>query len=114
MFAEEWPLMMFTLLAQLGVGTFIFLTIVRTVLESKENHKTAAQLKNTGFLAIGVIMAIALVLSLFHLGTPSGAYRSLSNIGSSWLSREILFVGIFFVLVLGNYFVARKGQFIRY
>lgn len=111
MFAEEWPLMMFTLLTQLGVGTFILLTIVRTVLESKENHKTASQLTNTGFLAIGVIMAIALVLSLFHLGTPSGAYRALSNIGSSWLSREILFVGIFFVLILGNYFVARKGQF---
>ena len=31
MFAEEWPLMMFTLLMQLAVGSFRFMVIVRSL-----------------------------------------------------------------------------------
>ena len=36
--------------------------------------------------------------SLFHLGNPFSAYRAVTNLGSSWLSREILFGVIFAVL----------------
>ncbi|MDA8228408.1 MAG: dimethyl sulfoxide reductase anchor subunit [Desulfitobacterium hafniense] len=95
MFAEEWPLMMFTLLSQLAIGTFIVLMIVRSLLGDKS---TAAKLTNFGLKAVGPIMALALLLSFFHLGTPTGAFRSILNLGSSWLSREIFTAGGFFVL----------------
>lgn len=40
-----------------------------------------------------------MVLSLLHLGNPLGAYRALGNLKSSWLSREIACLGVFFALV---------------
>jgi len=45
MFAEEWPLMMFTLLTQLAVGSFFMLVLIRSYLSvtylnltSKDRH----------------------------------------------------------------------------
>ncbi len=104
MFAEEWPLMMFTLISQLAIGSFILLVFVRTIL-NKKDAQAAKRLTNFGFLAVGPLMALALIFSLFHLGTPMGAYRSILNLGSSWLSREILTAGGFFVL----WFVSFRG-----
>ncbi|MGF1587603.1 MAG: dimethyl sulfoxide reductase anchor subunit family protein, partial [Bacteroidales bacterium] len=39
-------------------------------------------------------------LSFFHLGSPANAVYALSNIGTSWLSREILAVSVFWGLLL--------------
>lgn len=89
MFAEEWPLMMFTLISQLAIGSFLMLVLVRFSL-NKQDATMAAELTNPGFKAIGVIMVLALILSIFHLGTPMGAYRSILNLRFSWLSREIV------------------------
>ncbi|MDF2628605.1 MAG: anaerobic dimethyl sulfoxide reductase subunit [Symbiobacteriaceae bacterium] len=41
------------------------------------------------------LAALGLVISLAHLGTPSGAVRALANLRSSWLSREVLLTGLF-------------------
>lgn len=109
MFAEEWPLMMFTLLTQLAVGSFLILVLIRSLLKTEQ--KEANQLLLFGVKAVGVTMGIALVFSLFHLGTPSGAYRSILNLGSSWLSREILTAGGFFVLWFVTYLQLRKGSY---
>lgn len=110
MFAEEWPLMMFTLLTQLAVGSFFILVLVRSLLVKTE-QKEANQFIQFGVKAVGMTMGIALVFSLFHLGTPSGAYRSILNLGSSWLSREILTAGGFFVLWFVTYLQLRKGSY---
>lgn len=104
MFAEEWPLMMFTLISQLAIGSFILLVLVRSLL-AQIDAPSAKRLTSFGFLAVGPIMALALIFSLFHLGTPMGAYLSILNLGSSWLSREILTAGGFLVL----WFVSYKG-----
>ncbi|HZK85300.1 MAG TPA: DmsC/YnfH family molybdoenzyme membrane anchor subunit [Desulfosporosinus sp.] len=45
MFAEEWPLMMFTLFAQLAVGSFLFLILIRTMLSPNDS-------KNPIFMSI--------------------------------------------------------------
>jgi DMSO reductase anchor subunit len=42
-------------------------------------------------------MGAALLISLLHLGTPAAAWRSLANLRSSWLSREILCALLFTV-----------------
>ena len=78
MFAEEWSLILFTLLTQLAVGVFILLTAVRVSLVKENENQLAAKLTDKGFLAAGILMALAMVISLFHLGTPGGAYRPFS------------------------------------
>jgi len=94
MFAEEWPLMMFTLISQLAIGSFLMLVWVRFSLH-KHDAAMAAKLTNPGFKAVGVIMSLALLLSVLHLGAPMGAYRSILNLRFSWLSREIVTAGGF-------------------
>ncbi len=49
------------------------------------------------FLAILLfVTAIALNISIFHLGRPAYAWRALRMWRRSWLSREVLFFGLFF------------------
>ncbi|WP_407310103.1 dimethyl sulfoxide reductase anchor subunit family protein [Desulfosporosinus sp. SB140] len=109
MFAEEWPLMMFTLISQLAIGSFIILVFVRAFL-AKQDAPMAMKLTNPGFKAVGALMVLSLVFSLFHLGTPSGAYRSILNLGSSWLSREILTAGGFLVFWFVSYRSYQKNN----
>jgi DMSO reductase anchor subunit len=109
MFGEEWPLMMFTLLSQLAIGMFIMLLLVHHFLKTKIDSVASSQLTQKGMFWVGPIMALALVLSVFHLGDPLGAYRSVGNLATSWLSREILFSGLFFVLWFVTYFSSKKN-----
>lgn len=108
MFAEEWPLLLFTLLTQLAVGSYLFFVIIRAF-KKKVDSKLSIQVTKQGMFLIGPVMLVALILSVFHLGDPLGAYRSIGNLGSSWLSREIVFAGGFFVLWLVSYYLDRKG-----
>lgn len=109
MFAEEWPLMMFTLLMQLAVGSFIFMVIVRS-LKNKIGTEESLKVTKTGMLLVGPIVILAFICSVFHLGTPLGAYRSIGNLGSSWLSREILFSGGFFLMWLISFLLEKRGK----
>ncbi|UII56573.1 dimethyl sulfoxide reductase anchor subunit [Cytobacillus spongiae] len=97
MFAEEWPLLLFTLLTQFGVGAYIFFVIIRAY-NKKLGNNLGINVTKRGLFLVGPVLALALVFSLFHLGDPFGAYRSLLNLDSSWLSREIVFTAAFFAL----------------
>lgn len=109
MFAEEWPLMMFSLISQLAIGTFIMLVFARQLLR-REDQKLAADVTNFGFLAVGGIMVVALICSIFHLGTPLGAYRAILNLRTSWLSREIVTASAFLFLWLASYLSYKTGK----
>lgn len=109
MFAEEWPLMLFTFLSQLAIGTFIMLTLAQTLLSGKD-EALAVKIVRPGLTAAGPLMAVALLLSLFHLGKPFSAPLSILNLGTSWLSREIFTAGAFFVLWLVCFYLMRKGK----
>lgn len=107
-FTEEWPLMTFTLLCQLAVGTFIVLMLVKASLGNRDSQ--ASKALSFGFTAVGPVTLLALIFSVFHLGDPLGAPRSILNLGSSWLSREILTSGGFFVLWFAFWWLSRKGK----
>lgn len=80
----EWPLILFTVLGETSIGILLALWwLDRSPLDSALFKKAA--------LTSGILLALALVSSLFHLGHPEAAYRALSHLASSWLSREILF-----------------------
>lgn len=108
MFAEEWPLLLFTLLTQLAVGAYLFFVIIRS-LKNKIDSKLSINITKRGMFLVGPVMLVALILSVFHLGDPLGAFRSIGNLGSSWLSREIVFAGGFFALWIVSYYLDRKG-----
>lgn len=46
------------------------------------------------FIAL-LAVVLATLISFFHLGHPAHAFHAANNLGSSWLSREILGIGLF-------------------
>ncbi|HLN63254.1 MAG TPA: DmsC/YnfH family molybdoenzyme membrane anchor subunit [Symbiobacteriaceae bacterium] len=110
MLHQEWPLLIFTLLAQGAAGLWLAVVIVRE-LTARSEAGAAGAVKQTSVpsLLTGALMVIAVIISLLHLGTPTGAYRSLFHLGSSWLSREILASMLFGGLWLLSFLLERKG-----
>ena len=105
---RNWALIGFTILLQMSVGAFIVFGIVHFWAARKLDMKEADRLSNYGLLAIGPLLVLALVASLFHLGSPLNAPRAVTNIGSSWLSREVLFSVLF--TVVGGIFAVMQWR----
>ncbi|MBI5080421.1 MAG: dimethyl sulfoxide reductase anchor subunit, partial [Chloroflexi bacterium] len=97
---REWALIAFTILAQMSVGSFIVLGIVHFFATRKAGLEEADRLSDRALLAIGPTLLLGMVASLLHLGNPLTAYLAISNLGSSWLSWEVL-SGVLFAAVGG-------------
>jgi anaerobic dimethyl sulfoxide reductase subunit C len=95
---REWALIAFTILAQMSVGSFIVLGFVHYFVQRKSGEKQADELSDRALLAIFPVLGLGLLASLLHLGNPINAYKAVTNLGSSWLSREIL-CGVLFAVV---------------
>ena len=92
---REWALIAFTILTQMSVGAFIVLGIMHFYAQRKGGLEQADQLADRALLAIVPTLALGMLASLLHLGTPLNAWKTIFNVGSSWLSREILFSVLF-------------------
>lgn len=92
---REWALIAFTILAQMAVGSFLILGVVHYFAQRREGIQQADRLSDRALVAIGPVLVIGLIVSFLHLGNPINAFRAISNVGASWLSREILF-GVLF------------------
>src|SRR5512142_1443295 len=92
---REWPLIIFTILAQMSVGAFVVLGIVHFFTLRTSGEEQADQLSDRALVAIWPVLGLGLLASLLHLGNPLNAYRAVANLGNSWLSREI-FCGVLF------------------
>jgi len=95
---REFALVAFSILAQMSVGSFIILGVVHLFVERRAGLDQADQMRDRALLAIVPILGLGLLASLLHLGNPLIAYKAVSKVGSSWLSREILFSATFFVV----------------
>jgi anaerobic dimethyl sulfoxide reductase subunit C (anchor subunit) len=95
---REWALITFTILAQMSVGSFIVLGVVHFFAQKKSGEQQANELSDRALLAIFPVLGLGLLASLLHLGNPLNAYKAVTNLGSSWLSREIL-CGVLFAVV---------------
>ncbi len=95
---KEIPLILFTVLGQTAVG----LTAVSTALSI---NGSSSQVLNSTLIPLTalILLIIAFGASIFHLGNPLGSIRSLTNLKVSWLSREILFFGIYNLLLLFDF-----------
>lgn len=94
----EFPLIMFTILSQVAAGAVLTLALL-DYFTDKIDISTG---KRSTLIIIG-ITAASLVLSLLHLGHPLNAYRALTNLGSSWLSREVILFSLLMVTLLIYY-----------
>lgn len=84
----ELPLVLFTVLSQAAIG----LTLMRAVRATSGGADAAPQKE---WWMIAGLMLLGLLGSLFHLGHPMGAPMAIKHLGTAWLSREVLFAGLF-------------------
>jgi len=100
---KDWPLIVFTVLVQTAVGSFIFLFGLLVI-----NGRHLGEFGSTWLfpwlfrpaLGLLLLMGFCLLISLFHLGQPASAYLAVVNLKTSWLSREILAACLFFAGLL--------------
>ncbi len=91
MHVGELPLVTFTLLAQLSVGSFVVLGVIQLVARRRGGGEVVDRLSDPALYAIGPVMVLGLVASILHLGNPINMLNTIRNVDSSWLSREIVF-----------------------
>ena len=98
---NEWPLVIFTILAQMGIGLLVMAYLTKETVG--DNRKK---------VLIGVVLctAASMLVSTLHLGDPAGAYRAIFHLQSSWLSREIFLLGLFFACSLFILYRVRKSE----
>lgn len=95
---KEWPLVAFTVLGQAAVGLFVFFHLPFLARFRAPTYGWRITWLVT--LALVLLLAgLAVLVSFFHLRHPLRARFALSNLRSSWLSREILFELVFMALV---------------
>ena len=104
---SELPLVIFTIIAQMSVGSFVVLGLIhlfgaRAGRADKGAIDVIDKVSDPALYVIGPILALGLLASMMHLGTPIRAINALGHLGSSWLSREILF-GLLFAAIGGAF-----------
>jgi anaerobic dimethyl sulfoxide reductase subunit C (anchor subunit) len=92
---KESSLVVFSIFVQTAVGTFVALCILLCGITLRAGLIFPSDLVYKTMLIVGLLLALSIAASFFHLGSPRIAWRSITNLRSSWLSREILFLILF-------------------
>ncbi|PLR41316.1 dimethylsulfoxide reductase [Chimaeribacter californicus] len=92
---HEWPLIVFTVLGQCVVGAFIVMALV--LAEGKQVSRVVHTARLRMFF-LWVLMGMAFVASVMHLGSPARMFNALNRMGASPLSNEIASGSLFFAL----------------
>lgn len=93
--AHDGPLAVFTVLAPMLVGLFVWLGLAYFWVEGQWGRALAYELLGDVFGSLALGMGLALAVSLLHLGRPRQALQAVTNLHTSWLSREIWFAALF-------------------
>lgn len=91
---HEWPLVLFTVLGQCVAGALIVSGY--DWLTAKDERVKQRIVRSMFFLWL--VMGIAFLASVMHLGSPLRAFNSLNRIGASALSNEIASGSLFFAV----------------
>jgi len=98
---REAPLVAFTLLAQMSAGMSV--------------ASLFFQLSTFNLLSIGFLLGLGGLISFLHLGTKKNAWRALNHLKKSWLSREILAIGLFgasWLVSFTEYWILNTGYWL--
>lgn len=95
----EWPLLIFTICLQAAIGGTLMLAIFYKQFEKLGKEKSFSLMKGS-LVVIAILSVVGLGAAFVHLGTPTNAFNTIMNLGSSWQSREILVTGLFIGAVI--------------
>ena len=106
---KEWPLVAFTIAGQMAIGIFLLVAVPLLLFAGADAGASAHE---TGLAVLAVVLGLliaAALLSFFHLHHPFRARRVLTNLRTSWLSREIFFeLGFLALVVFGALLAWRR------
>lgn len=105
-YLQEFPLVFFTLLVQMAVGMVL---VGKCVLGNEADRALREGVRRQNVAAL-LLFAVAGGISFVHLGTPLHAPFTLLHVTQSWLSREILMVGVVGLALLWLVLAGRKKQ----
>ena len=88
---HELPMILFTVLSQMSVGAFVALGVVQILAVGRYPRSVIDRLADPALLAIGPTLVLGLIASMFHMNDIANTFNVFRNIGTSWLSREIVF-----------------------
>ena len=99
----ELSLVFFTVLSQAAIGLMILSSIRQLALDGPAGNVRLE------WLAAAILLLAGMIASLFHLGHPLGAPMAIKHLGTAWLSREALGVGLVLGLMAAGFFTAREA-----
>jgi anaerobic dimethyl sulfoxide reductase subunit C len=97
---REWALPVYTILMQLAVGALFVLWLIRSLANPRFNHQEIDRIIRNPILVIAFTAVVAMGGSHFHLSKPFHSFLAVLNFKSSWLSREIVFTLLFFLVTM--------------
>ena len=101
---HELPMIIFTVFAQMSVGTFVLLGVIQLVARVRYGSQAIDKITDPILYAIGPAMVFGLIASMFHMNDITNTFNVLRHWDSSWLSREIIlgaaFAGLGFLFAL--------------
>lgn len=98
---REWALPVYTILMELATGALFALWIIRSTQLPKYGSAELDRVTRRPILLLLLTILTAILGAHFHLSRPFFSFLAVRNLGSSWLSREILFTVLFFFSVGG-------------
>lgn len=96
---HEWALLIFTICMQAAVGGTLMLALFYKKISTLGEERTFKVMK-LSLIVFAALSIVGLGASFAHLGSPLNALNTIRNIGSSWMSREILFTGFFIAAII--------------
>lgn len=97
---SEWPLVLFTLLAQASVGCFAAAGAARALMRPMLPDEVVSLLLRAPLAGVLVLLFLAALSSTGHLLRPLRGWRALRNARSSWLSVEVVLLVAFGALAV--------------
>lgn len=105
-YLQEFPLVFFTLLVQMAVGMVL---VGKCVLGNEADRALREGVRRQNVAAL-LLFAVAVIISFVHLGTPLHAPFTLLHVTQSWLSREILMIGLMGLACCGWCWLGAKSM----
>ncbi len=96
---SDWSLVIFTLLVQMSVGTFVLFVAYKYFTSTPDSSNALNSITDSVMDVSILVLVLGVIAAFFHLRKPNNIYFSFLNFRSSWLSRETL-LGLTFGLVL--------------
>lgn len=91
---DEWALLIFSICVQTAIGGMFMLWLFQRNM-SKNGDETTFSVLKLPLIIVAALSIVGLGASFAHLGAPSNAFNAIRNIGSSWMSREIVVTSAF-------------------